>query len=74
MQIGKIKKIAMYRMDIDEITPEERTMFCNYGRRVITEDQYFQIGAIRALENGIESRKNILKQKKKRIKKISKYF
>lgn len=74
MKIGKIKKITMYRMNIDEITPEERTIFCNYGREVITEDQYFEIGAIKALENGIESGKNILKQKKKRVKKISKYL
>ena len=69
MKVGKIKKITMYRMDIDEITPEEKTIFCNYGREVITEDQYFEIGAIRALENGIEHSKKFLKpgKKKKRI-------
>lgn len=72
MKIGKIKKITMYNMDIDEITPEEKTIFCNYGREVITEDQYFEIGVIKALENGIESRKKILKQKKKSSKKNSK--
>lgn len=73
MIVGKVKKVTMYHVDLEQITPEEKTMICDYGRKVITEDQYFEIGALKALENGIENGKRILKQKK-RTKKISKYL
>ena len=74
MIVGKVKKITMYHVDLEQITPEEKTMICDYGRKVITEDQYFEIGAIKALENAVENNKHVLKQKKKRTKKISKYL
>ena len=43
MKVGEIKKITMYRMNLDEITPEETKMISDYGRQVITEEQYFEI-------------------------------
>ena len=73
MKVGKIKKIAMYRMNLDDITSEEKNPIVDYGRRVITEDQYFEIGAVKALENYIEIGKKELKKKNKR-KRISKHL
>ena len=73
MKVGKIKKIAMYRMNLDDITSEEKNLIVDYGRRVITEDQYFEIGAVKALENYIEIGKKELKKKNKR-KRISKHL
>ena len=65
MKVGEIKKITMYRMNLDEITPEETKMISDYGRQVITEEQYFEIGAIKALENAI---KDVSKEPKKKSK------
>ena len=73
MKVGKIKKITMYRMNLDDITSEEKNLIVDYGRRVITEDQYFEIGAVKALENYIEIGKKELKKKNKR-KRISKHL
>ena len=67
MKVGKIKKITMYSMDLDEVTSEEKKMIVDYGRQVITDDQYFEIGAVKALENYIEIGKKELKKKRKRI-------
>jgi hypothetical protein len=71
MKVGKIKKITMYRMDLDEVTSEEKNLIVDYGRQVITDDQYFEIGAVKALQNYIEIGKKELKKKNKR-KRISK--
>ncbi len=71
MKVGKIKKITMYRMNLDDITSEEKNIIVDYGRRVITDDQYFEIGAVKALENYIEIGKKELNRKNKR-KRISK--
>ena len=71
MKVGKIKKISMYRMDLDEVTSEEKNLIVDYGRQVITDDQYFEIGAVKALQNYIEIGKKELKKKNKR-KRISK--
>jgi len=71
MKVGKIKKITMYRMDLEEITPEEKNLIVDYGRKVVTDEQYFEIGAIKALENYVEIGKKELKRKNKR-KRISK--
>jgi len=66
MKVGKIKKITMYRVDFDNVTPEEQKTITDYGRSVITEDQYFEIGAVKALENFTAASK-----KKKRTKRIN---
>jgi hypothetical protein len=66
MKVGKIKKITMYRVDFDSVTPEEQKTITDYGRSVITEDQYFEIGAVKALENFTAASK-----KKKRTKRIN---
>ena len=66
MKVGKIKKITMYRVDFDNVTPEEQKTITDYGRSVITEDQYFEIGAVKALENFVTASK-----KKKRTKRIN---
>ena len=58
-------------MDLDEVTSEEKNLIVDYGRQVITDDQYFEIGAVKALENYIEIGKKELKKKNKR-KRISK--
>ena len=71
MKVGKIKKITMYRMDLDEVSSDEKKVIVDYGRQVITDDQYFEIGAVKALENYIEIGKKELKKKNKR-KRISK--
>ena len=71
MKVGKIKKITMYRMNLDEVSPDEKKVIVDYGRQVITDDQYFEIGAVKALENYIEIGKKELKKKNKR-KRISK--
>lgn len=71
MTVGKIKKIAMYQMQFDNITPEEQKLVADYGRQVITEEQYFEIGAVQALKNYIEIGKSVSKKKNKR-KRISK--
>lgn len=73
MKVGKIKKITMYRMDLDEVSSDEKKVIVDYGRQVITDDQYFEIGAVKALENYIEIGKKELKKKNKR-KRISKYL
>lgn len=73
MTVGKIKKIAMYQMQFDNITPEEQKLVADYGRQVITEEQYFEIGAVQALKNYIEIGKSVSKKKNKR-KRISKYL
>jgi hypothetical protein len=66
MKVGKIKKITMYRVDFDNVSPEEQKTITDYGRSVITEDQYFEIGAVKALENFTAASK-----KKKRTKRIN---
>jgi len=66
MKVGKIKKITMYRVDFDNVSPEEQKTITDYGRSVITEDQYFEIGAVKALENFVAASK-----KKKRTKRIN---
>lgn len=71
MTVGKIKKISMYQMQFDNITPEEQKLVADYGRQVITEEQYFEIGAVQALKNYIEIGKSVSKKKNKR-KRISK--
>jgi hypothetical protein len=71
MKVGKIKKITMYRMDLDEVSSDEKKVIVDYGRQVITDDQYFEIGAVKALQNYIEIGKKELKKKNKR-KRISK--
>jgi hypothetical protein len=71
MKVGKIKKITMYRMDLDEVSSDEKKVIVDYGRQVITDDQYFEIGAVKALKNYIEIGKKELKKKNKR-KRISK--
>jgi hypothetical protein len=73
MKVGKIKKITMYRMDLDEVSSDEKKVIVDYGRQVITDDQYFEIGAVKALENYIEIGKKEPKKKNKR-KRISKYL
>lgn len=73
MKVGKIKKITMYRMDLDEVSPDEKKVIVDYGRQVITDDQYFEIGAVKALENYIEIGKKELKKKKK-TKRISNHL
>jgi len=73
MKVGKIKKITMYRMDLDEVSSDEKKVIVDYGRQVITDDQYFEIGAVKALENYIEIGKKELKKKNKK-KRISKYL
>jgi len=67
MKVGKVKKITMYQVDFDEISPDEKQALVDYGRKVITDDQLFEIGTIQALMNGIEHRKKwrIPKKKKK---------
>ena len=71
MTVGKIKKITMYKVDLENITPEEQKTITNYGRSVITENQYFEIGTVKALENYIEFTKTDSKKKnqRKRIRK-----
>ena len=71
MKVGKIKKITMYQVDFDEITPDEQKTISDYGRQVITEEQYFEIGAVQALKNAIELNKP---EKKKKHKRISKFL
>lgn len=71
MIVGKIKKISMYQMQFDQVTPEEQKMISDYGRQVITDEQYFEIGAVKALENYIAIGKTVSKKKSKR-KRISK--
>ena len=66
MKVGKIKKITMYLVDFDNVSPEEQKTITDYGRSVITEDQYFEIGAVKALENFTAASK-----KKKRTKRIN---
>jgi len=66
MKVGKIKKITMYRVDFDNVSPEEQKTITDYGRSVITEDQYFEIGAVKALENFTAASK-----KKKHTKRIN---
>jgi len=66
MKVGKIKKITMYRVDFDNVSPEEQKTITDYGRQVITEEQYFEIGAVKALENFTAASK-----KKKRTKRIN---
>lgn len=63
----------MYQMQFDNITPEEQKLVADYGRQVITEEQYFEIGAVQALKNYIEIGKSVSKKKNKR-KRISKYL
>jgi hypothetical protein len=70
MKVGKIKKITMYRVDFDNVSPEEQKTITDYGRSVITEDQYFEIGAVKALENFVNINKTASK-KKKRTKRIN---
>ena len=67
MKVGKVKKITMYQVDFDEISPDEKQALVDYGRKVITDDQLFEIGTIQALMNGIEHGKKwrIAKKKKK---------
>ena len=60
-------------MDLDEVSSDEKKVIVDYGRQVITDDQYFEIGAVKALENYIEIGKKELKKKNKR-KRISKYL
>jgi len=69
MIVGKTKKITMYQMQFENVTPEEQKLIADYGRQVITEDQYFEIGAVKALKNYIEIGKSVSKKKKKRISK-----
>jgi|GEM_PF-2939087 len=64
MTVGKTKKITMYQMQFENVTSEEQKMIADYGRQVITEDQYFEIGAIKALKNYIELGKSAPKKKK----------
>ena len=70
MKVNKVKKISMYQVDFDEITPDEKKTIADYGRQVITEDQYFEIGTIQALKNAIELNKVEKKKKRKRISKF----
>lgn len=70
MKVGKIKKITMYRVDFDSVTSEEQKTITDYGRQVITEEQYFEIGAVKALENFVNINKTASK-KKNRPKRIN---
>jgi len=64
MTVGKTKKITMYQMQFENVTPEEKKLIVDYGRQVITEDQYFEIGTIKALKNYIELGKSSPNKKK----------
>lgn len=66
MIVGKMKKINMYQVEFDEITPDERKMISDYGRKVITDEQYFEIGAIKALQNFVDQNKPVKKSKRKK--------
>lgn len=57
MKVGKIKKITMYNVDFENISDIERKTITDYGRSVITEDQYFEIGAVKALQNFVDIEK-----------------
>jgi len=70
MKVGKIKKITMYKVDLENITPEEQKTITDYGRSVITENQYFEIGTVKALENFVNINKTTSK-KKNRTKRIN---
>ena len=70
MTVGKIKKITMYKVDLENITPEEQKTITDYGRSVITENQYFEIGTVKALENFVNINKTTSK-KKNRTKRIN---
>ena len=63
--------ISKYWFDLENITPEEQKTITDYGRSVITENQYFEIGTVKALENYIEFTKTDSKKKnqRKRIRK-----
>lgn len=66
MKVGKIKKITMYNVDFDNVSDMERKTITDYGRRVITEDQYFEIGAVKALQNFVDIEKSAPKKKNRK--------
>lgn len=69
MKVGKIKKITMYRVDLDNISDMERKTITDYGRSVITEDQYFEIGAVKALQNFVDIEKSAPKKTNRKKRK-----
>jgi len=69
MKVGKIKKITMYRVDFENISDIERKTITDYGRSVITEDQYFEIGAVKALQNFVDTEKSAPKKKNRKKRK-----
>jgi hypothetical protein len=69
MKVGKIKKITMYRVDFDNVSPEEQKTITDYGRSVITEDQYFEIGAVKALQNFVDIEKSAPKKTNRKKRK-----
>ena len=69
MKIGKIKKITMYRVDFENISDIERKTITDYGRSVITEDQYFEIGAVKALQNFVDIEKSAPKKTNRKKRK-----
>ena len=69
MTVGKIKKITMYRVDFDNVSDMERKTITDYGRSVITEDQYFEIGAVKALQNFVDIEKSAPKKTNRKKRK-----
>ena len=69
MKVGKIKKITMYKVDLENITPEEQKTITDYGRSVITENQYFEIGTVKALQNFVDIEKYASKKTNRKKRK-----
>lgn len=67
MKIGKIKEIKTCQVQIEEISEKDLSCLVEFGKKVASDDDYFQIAFIRAIKNGINSDKIILKKNRKKI-------
>lgn len=67
MKIGKIKEIKTCQVQIEEISKKDLSCLIEFGKKVASDDDYFQIAFIRAIKNGINSDKIILKKNRKKI-------
>ena len=52
-KIGRFKKVNMYRANV-ECPDEEAKYFIELGKKVATDEQYFDIGAVYAIQQSLK--------------------
>lgn len=67
MKIGKMEEIKTCQVEIEEISKKDFSCLVEFGKKVASDDDYFQIAFIRAIKNGINADKIKLKKNRKKI-------